>query len=51
MLPFDNVYICPHNFGYSRLYIHKLSPVIKRAKNSTTFTSLFYKKVESKRFP
>ena len=32
-------------------YIHKLSPVIKRAKNSTAFTSFFYKKVESKRFP
>ena len=32
-------------------YIHKLSPVIKRAKNSITFTSFFYKKVESKRFP
>ena len=32
-------------------YIHKLSPVIKRARNSTTFTSFFYKKVESKRFP
>ena len=32
-------------------YIHKLSPVIKRAKNSTAFTSFFYKKVESKWFP
>ena len=32
-------------------YIHKLSPVIKGAKNSITFTSFFYKKVESKQFP
>ena len=32
-------------------YIHKLSPVIKRAKNSTAFTSFFYKKVERKPLP
>ena len=32
-------------------YIHKLSPVIKGAKNSITFTSFFYKKVERKPLP
>ena len=43
-IPGGNGGIPPHIFTW-------VSPVIKRAKNSTAFTSFFYKKVESKRFP
>ena len=43
MLPFDNVYIkFALTISVIQGYIHKLSPVIKGAKNSITFTSFFY---------
>ena len=41
------MFIFALTFSVIQGYIHKLSPV-KRAKNSTTFTSFFYKKVERK---
>ena len=51
MLPFGNVYIVALTIPVIQGYIQKLSPVVKGAKNSITFTSFFHKKVERKPLP